>query len=140
MFAKMKKILFVALAFAVIFVPSLTTVSAASTTYGSYLDCGENSTVTGSTRQYNQRNYSISLYTTWLQYGSTDLIIDLYRKDFIGKTYWSSAVAYIRQTNTTTSYNMGNHDPANAYYFFSTNQTAHPGHITADPVYMTSRD
>ncbi|MBP3254946.1 MAG: hypothetical protein J6M60_00430 [Clostridia bacterium] len=113
-------------------------VFAASTTYGSYLQCGANSTVTGSTRNYPQRNHQISITPTQVS-GNGDMKIRLVKKNWLSTTtvYSTESTFSVGETQTIQ---MGNHDTGDFYYYFSTYGYGYGALVYADPVYMTCYD
>lgn len=114
-----------------------TRVFAASTSYGSSLRMDANSTCTGSTREYYQRNHQISIVPKEIQWGTAQLTIKLHRKSFFSDSVVYTTSATLDQINHTYIYYMGNHDTGKFYYFFSSS-----GHspLYAEPVTMTSYD
>ncbi len=129
---------------AISMIATVSLVYAESTTYSSYINCGDNSSVTGSERQYNQRNHKITLYPTELNYGdggSIRMHIDLCKKGWFGTSSTVTTIdANIDSTYRTYSYGMGNHDTGKYYYYFSTFGSGYHGQIIANPVNMICYD
>ncbi len=112
------------------------TVLASSTSYTSSLYMEANSSHSGSSRTYNERNHSISLYE--LTSTNADLEIELIKKNLFSSSTVYTGTVNIRNANTTYSKYMGNHDTGKYYYLFSTFGKSNCGKINANPVTMTS--
>lgn len=137
---KLKSILLVVAMAVVTLLAICSNVFAASTTYSSYIDMSAgNTTLTGSTRKYDQRNHKISFYVTSLS-GSANVHTSLHKKNLFNSTTVQETNAYFDSTYKTYTYYMGNHDTGKYYYFFSTLGAGRYGSFTADPVNMTSYD
>ncbi len=113
-------------------------VFAASTTYTSYLDMlAGNTTCQGGTRQYNQRNHSISLTITQLPVAGK-MYISLVKDGFFSDTTVSSKDNIEISQLKTYSFYMGNYDTGKYYYYFST--YGRGATFYANPVSMTCYD
>ncbi len=89
----------------------------------------------GQTYDFLYTNDRISLYTlSFYNNPKCYLLIDLYRKDFIGKTLLSSGIEEMSALNTTYTYYRGANGAFTGFYYFQTNS----GGIQADPVYLYS--
>lgn len=138
--SKTVKTLIITFALLIVGLIAACSVFAQSTTYTSSIYMAGNSTLTGSSRQYNQRNHKITLYPTLLN-GNTKMYISLSKDGWFGSTSVSSTDAYMTQTNVTYAYEMGNHDTGKYHYYFSTFGGGHyGGEFRANPVNMISYD
>lgn len=113
-------------------------VFAESTTYTSYLNMlAGNTTLKGSTRQYNQRNHSISLTITQLPV-TGKMYMELVKDGFFSDTTVSYKDNIDIVQLKTYSFYMGNYDTGKYYYYFST--FGNPTAFYANPVNMTCYD
>ncbi len=91
--------------------------------------------LTGSQYDFMYPNYKISLYpNSFYNFSRCRLLIDLYKKDFIGKTLLSSGIETMEYLNTTYTYYRGSHGACKGFYYFETRD----GGIQANPVYLYS--
>lgn len=91
--------------------------------------------LTGSQYDFLYPNYKISLHpNSFYNFSRCRLLIDLYKKDFIGKTLLASSIETMEHLNTTYTYYKGNHGACKGFYYFETRD----GGIQADPVYLYS--
>ena len=97
-----------------------------------------NTTLKGSTRQYNQRNHEISYNVTQLD-ANTHMYTALKKDGFFSDTTVREQYVDFRSEKTYT-YNMGNHDTGKYYYYFSTFGNGRYGAFYADPVNMKCYD
>lgn len=135
---KKTKILFVVIISIISLIILGINVFAESTTYTSYLDMlAGNTTQQGSTRQYNQRNHSISLTITQLP-ATGKMYMSLVKDGFFSDTTVSSKDNIDIAQLTTYSFYMGNHDTGKYYYYFST--FGRGATFYANPVHMTCYD
>lgn len=115
-------------------------VFAESTTYTSYLNMlSGNTTLKGSTRQYNQRNHEISYTVTQLD-APTVMYTSLEKDGFFSDTTVYEQTVEFNSANQTYTYYMGNHDTGKYYYYFSTFGLGHCGAFYAEPVNMKCYD
>lgn len=101
--------------------------------YNTTLTMAPNTILSGSPRSFDRGTYKISMYpTSFYNFAYCDIIIDLYRKDFVGKTFIVGAEEVMSPINTTYVFERGNHEGFNAFYYF---KLVHGG-ISADPVIL----
>lgn len=137
---KSKKVLLIGLILLTMVFFSCINVFANSTSYTSTLRMSANSSATGATREYVERNHKISIYPKELEDGATRITIDLHKKGIFSDNVVSTSTVYIDQVNKTYTCGMGNHDTGKFYYHFSSFGNSPTGSIYADPVTMTSYD
>lgn len=134
------KIFFAILLLLVSLIALTSTVFAESTTYTSYIDMlSGNTSLTGSSRQYNQRNHDISYTVTQLD-TVTNMYTKLVKDGFFSDTTVYEQMVRFDSANKTYTYYMGNHDTGKYYYYFSTYGIGRTGAFYANPVNMRSYD
>lgn len=136
---KSAKLSVIALSVAILF--AVVTVAASS--YTSYLQIGNGSTVIGSTRYYTAGTHNIQIdidsWTNYASRGYTKLRISLSRDNGNSSTLLSTYTRQISAANICTYNNMGYQAASNKYYSFSTkiDGTTYGG-IYSSNVVMTS--
>ena len=117
-----------------------TKVFAANTTYPSYIDMlSGNTTLTGESRNYKQKNHKISFKVTKLT-AKTHMRTCLIKDGLLSNTTVADTTVDFNAANKTYTYYMGSHATGKYYYYFSTLGQYYYGSFYADPVTMTSYD
>lgn len=136
---KSSKLSMIVLSIAVLF--AVVTVSASS--YTSYLQIGNGSTVIGATRYYTAGTHQIQIdidsWTNYASRGYTKLKITLSRDNGNSSTLLNTYTRQISASKICTYTNMGYQSASNKYYSFSTNiDGVTYGGVYSSNVVMTS--
>ncbi len=101
----------------------------ASTPYPSSLDIRENNSFYGSDYDCVEGDYSITINpTSFKWYGHCNLTVDLYRNDWVGKTFLHGYAQDMTNTDYDYNYYMGYYKKNSIKYYFE----AKSGGVFAD--------
>lgn len=114
------------LAFLLIILVFPTFIFAKSQGYVSFIDMATNTTLNGSNRDYDYKNYKISLSNIELPYGGTqNIIISLNSKGFLG--FGSTQLSRVNLSYSLKDVNtafMGSHGSGKRFFAFGTYENA----------------